>query len=153
MKCLKCNNDFSIILWVDGKKHNLQRRKYCLVCSPFKKHNTRKIIEGTPEMKACKRCGNILKSNRRNFCNGCKTSIWRKRTKQKLVEYKGGKCQVCGYNRCNENLTFHHLDPSKKDFQISGMTIGFEKIKSESDKCILLCCRCHGELHAGVITI
>lgn len=37
---------------------------------------------------------------------------YRKRIKQELVNYKGGKCQICGYNRCNEALEFHHLDPS-----------------------------------------
>ena len=25
-----------------------------------------------------------------------------------------------------------------------------EKIKKEVDKCMLLCCRCHRELHAGI---
>lgn len=35
-----------------------------------------------------------------------------KRTKEKLIEYKGGKCQVCGYNKCASALEFHHLDPS-----------------------------------------
>lgn len=32
-----------------------------------------------------------------------------KRTKEKLIEYKGGKCQVCGYNKCASALEFHHL--------------------------------------------
>jgi hypothetical protein len=36
--------------------------------------------------------------------------------KQKLVDYKGGKCIKCGYNKYIGNLAFHHLDPSKKDF-------------------------------------
>lgn len=39
---------------------------------------------------------------------------WRQRAKQKLVAYKGGRCETCGYNKCIDNLTFHHLDPSKK---------------------------------------
>lgn len=30
-----------------------------------------------------------------------------KRTKEKLIEYKGG--QVCGYNKCASALEFHHL--------------------------------------------
>ncbi|MEY4334993.1 MAG: phage FelixO1, partial [Bacteroidota bacterium] len=36
---------------------------------------------------------------------------WRKRTKQKLVEHKGGCCEICGYNKCIEALEFHHKDP------------------------------------------
>ena len=78
---------------------------------------------------------------------------WRIRTKQKLVEYKGGKCLKCGYNKYFGNLTFHHRDPLQKDFQISGKSISFDKLKSEVDKCELLCHNCHGELHAGLITI
>ena len=27
------------------------------------------------------------------------SSYWRE-VKRKLIEYKGGKCQICGYNRC-----------------------------------------------------
>ena len=67
-----------------------------------------------------------------------------KRTKEKLIEYKGGKCQVCGYNKCASALEFHHLDPSQKDFTISGGTKSFENLK-----CILVCANCHREIHAG----
>lgn len=76
---------------------------------------------------------------------------WRKRTKIKLVEYKGGKCECCGYSKCIEALEFHHLDPSKKDFQISGTSKSFEVLKKEADKCILVCANCHREIHAGLI--
>jgi len=43
----------------------------------------------------------------------------RRRIKADSIEYKGGKCRICGYDRCDGALQFHHLDPSKKDFQIS----------------------------------
>lgn len=76
---------------------------------------------------------------------------WRKRTKIKLVEYKGGKCECCGYSKCIEALEFHHLDPSKKDFQISGTSKSFEALKKEADKCVLVCANCHREIHAGLI--
>ncbi len=89
-----------------------------------------------------------LKRNKVNSVIG-----WRIRTKQKLVEYKGGKCVSCGYNKYIGALGFHHLDPNQKDFQISGKSISFDKLKAESDKCILLCHNCHAELHAGLITL
>ena len=72
---------------------------------------------------------------------------WRQRTKKKLVEYKGGKCQLCGYNKCIRSLIFHHRDPNEKDFGITGKTISFDKLKIEVDKCDLLCANCHGEEH------
>ena len=74
--------------------------------------------------------------------------------KLKSIKYKGGKCLKCGYNKCSRSLDFHHLDPLKKDFNISdGKTHNFEKLKPELDKCILICSNCHGELHEGLITV
>ena len=78
---------------------------------------------------------------------------WRKRKKKALVEYKGGKCQCCGYSKCIEALEFHHLDPNIKSFTISGKSKSFNSLKSEVDKCILACSNCHKEIHAGLINI
>ncbi len=82
-----------------------------------------------------------LKSNVKN---------WRKRTKELLVEYKGGCCEFCGYNRCIEALEFHHIDETTKEFAVSGSTKSLEKQKKEADKCYMLCANCHRELHAGL---
>lgn len=38
------------------------------------------------------------------------------KTKLKAIEYKGGKCIVCGYNKSIRALQFHHLDPTQKDY-------------------------------------
>jgi DNA replicative helicase MCM subunit Mcm2 (Cdc46/Mcm family) len=74
----------------------------------------------------------------------------RKKLKKMAIEYKGGKCIFCGYNKCNDALDFHHLDSNKKEFGLSvrGLTRSWEKIKEELDKCILVCANCHRELHA-----
>jgi|SRR6056300_57346 hypothetical protein len=74
---------------------------------------------------------------------------WRKRTKELLVEYKGGKCEFCGYDKCIEALEFHHIDETTKEFAISGSTKSLEKQKKEADKCYMLCANCHRELHSG----
>ena len=70
-------------------------------------------------------------------------------TKQKCVDYKGGKCEICGYNKCLRSLDFHHIEEDKKDFQISSPNTKyrFEDMKNELDKCILVCKNCHGEIH------
>ena len=78
------------------------------------------------------------------------TSLYRKNIKMKMVEYKGGKCEICGYNKCIEALEFHHLNPEEKDFTISGGTKGFNSLKPELDKCILVCANCHREIHSGI---
>jgi len=76
----------------------------------------------------------------------------RKRIRKMAVDYRGGKCQLCGYSRCVEALEFHHLKDAKKDFGISdkGYTRSWSKIREELDKCMLLCANCHREVHAGL---
>ena len=73
----------------------------------------------------------------------------RRRNKIRLVEYKGGKCEICGYNKCIDALEFHHLNPEEKDFGLScGDTRSLERLKVEADKCIMVCANCHREIHA-----
>lgn len=76
----------------------------------------------------------------------------RKKLREMAREYKGGKCTLCGYSKCARALSFHHLDPRKKDFGLSakGLTRSWDKIKKELDKCMLLCANCHMEVHEGV---
>ena len=81
------------------------------------------------------------------------TEDYRKKIKQQCVNYKGGKCQVCGYCKCIEALEFHHINHLEKEFTISGGTRSFESLKLELDKCILLCANCHRELHSGKIIL
>lgn len=97
-------------------------------------------------------------SENRYRCKKCRVDAVQKRrhkTKEILIEYKGGKCEICGYNKCVEALEFHHKDPTKKDFGIGqkGYTRSIELNKKEVDKCILVCANCHREIHAGKITI
>ena len=73
---------------------------------------------------------------------------WRRKIKQILIEYKGGKCQRCGFNKdCASCYDFHHRDPNEKEFGISGKTKSIEKLKQEVDKCDLLCKNCHAQVH------
>lgn len=78
---------------------------------------------------------------------------WRENTKNKMVKAMGGKCQCCGYDRCNKALAFHHLDPNEKDLGFGSIRANpksWEKIVKELKKCILVCHNCHSEIHAGV---
>lgn len=76
----------------------------------------------------------------------------RKKIKSMLVEYKGGKCINCGYNKCIAALDLHHKDDSKKSFGLSlhGLTRSWKRVKKEADKCVLICANCHREVHAGL---
>ena len=80
-------------------------------------------------------------------CANCRNKLQRKRLKFKAIQYKGGKCERCSYNKCQEALEFHHLDSSKKDFNITSTQKSWDKVKKELDKCSLLCSNCHREEH------
>lgn len=82
-----------------------------------------------------------------------RTDNYRVKVKKECIEYKGGKCYICGYNKYQGSLDFHHINPKDKDFTISGGTKSFESLKQELDKCILVCRNCHSEIHAGLIHI
>lgn len=76
----------------------------------------------------------------------------RKKLREMARESKGGKCNLCGYNKSQRALSFHHLDPKKKEFDLSsrGLTRSWERIQKEIEKCILLCANCHMEVHDGI---
>ena len=78
-----------------------------------------------------------------------KVGKYRRRVKQKLFDYKGGKCKKCGYDEdVPDAYAFHHRDPDEKEFTLSqhgGRSL--ERLKKEVDKCDLLCVRCHAEVH------
>ncbi len=156
MDCRKCNAAIPTRFVIDGKERNLGKRKYCLRCSPFKANNRQKLELNIPILEGTKRiCSGCLKdfifykhkAMTSKFCAACVSKTYRRKIKLKAVEYKGGKCRKCGYNKCVGALDFHHLEPYKKDFTISGNAGKWEKIKKELDKCELLCKNCHAEQH------
>ena len=78
---------------------------------------------------------------------------WRKKQKARAVEAMGGECVCCGYDKCLKAMDFHHLDPSCKEFTVSSKIRSWTRIVEELRKCVLVCCRCHTEVHAGAIVI
>jgi len=76
----------------------------------------------------------------------------RRKIKMLSIEYKGGRCQVCGYSKYPGALDLHHVNPSEKEFGIGhkGYTRSWEKVQKELDKCILVCANCHREIEGGI---
>lgn len=71
----------------------------------------------------------------------------RQRRKEDLVYIMGGKCQICGYDKCISALEFHHCEPALKEYQLSnGNCHSLESDLQEARKCILLCSNCHREV-------
>lgn len=78
---------------------------------------------------------------------------WRRNTKDRIISSMGGSCQVCGYNKCQDSLELHHIDPSVKEFGLGAIRanpIAWHKIVDELRKCVLLCANCHREVHYGI---
>jgi len=114
-------------------------------------------------MKKCTKC-HITKSadkfyirkNRNNaltpWCKNChsKNSATNVRTKKiRAIAYMGGCCQDCNGIFHPALYDFHHI--SDKDMDWSSMQKKkFESIKTELEKCILLCSNCHRLRHTNL---
>lgn len=75
MLCRNCESKIPNWCAIDGIRHNLQRRKYCLRCSPFGAHNTRPIGEHNTrsnlalQYRKCPTCGAPLKKASMKHCS------------------------------------------------------------------------------------
>lgn len=82
----------------------------------------------------------------------CRYEVHRKRIalKERAVAYKGGGCTICGYSKCLAAMDFHHPCDFTKEFNISSRKAWTDKLQRELDVTILLCSRCHREVHDGL---
>lgn len=158
--CKLCQSEFPNWIKIDGVKKNLQRRKYCLKCSPFNSNNTIKLECKTNEN--CLICNSKLNFNQKTFCcRECKIksnskSVYpcskkrRYKRKMDLVLLRGGSCESCGYSKNLSALEFHHIIPSNKKFMLNNSCLSnrtYEECLKEAEKCLLLCSNCHREHH------
>lgn len=142
--CQKCGKEFPSKIKIDGKLRILSSRHYCLECSPFNQHNTKNLNIDDSDKKLKRRKTSTEATTRR-----------RRKLKQMALDYKGNKCQICGYDKCVAALEFHHIDPSIKTFGIAsqGFTHSWDYLKTELDKCALLCANCHREVENGITAL
>ena len=87
-----------------------------------------------------------------SWCRAClyeyQHARWKDR-KKKAVALLGGKCSKCGYDKCLGAIEFHHLDPSKKEFDFHRVSkMSWDKILKEIEKCVLLCSNRRKEEHS-----
>lgn len=79
-----------------------------------------------------------------------------KKRKRDLISIFSNKCCLCGFDKFQEALEFHHVNPQEKKFGITdsnAVTKSLEKQIQEVRKCVLLCANCHRGVHAGYLTI
>lgn len=70
--------------------------------------------------------------------------------KAEYILSRGGKCEICGYNKNITALEFHHKNPKEKKFQIDVRKFAncnLDTLTEELNKCMILCANCHRELH------
>lgn len=70
-----------------------------------------------------------------------------KRYNLTMHELKINGCAICGYNKCEVALEFHHVNQEDKKYCISRGQFGNKDLIDEVQKCILLCANCHREIH------
>lgn len=162
-KCSNCNKHLTVDKFSKARKFYSAKCKDCtneyIKAYRAKPENKLKMRLYHQEYK--KDPANRAKLNKRQRAWGKKPKsritknnqrkLWTLNEKRKSIKYKGGKCIVCGYDKCEAALEFHHLDPKMK----IGIKdhLSFKNSISELDKCVLLCCRCHREFHAGLVNL
>ena len=101
----------------------------------------------------CEGCGETTPANftgkMKSTCKKCHSKDIGRRlieAREKAIEYKGSKCEHCGYDKYRGALEFHHIDPTQKE--PGGLRAHkLSRLLAEVDKCILLCSNCHREEH------
>ena len=81
--------------------------------------------------------------------NKMQEKIVHKQARHILHELKINGCIICGYNKCDDALEFHHINPKDKKFNLNATSCANnngDKIATELNKCILLCANCHREI-------
>lgn len=89
------------------------------------------------------------------YCKKCSneySTLRAQRVKLDMILYKGGCCDRCKLKIDETHSSvfdFHHTNPLNKDPNFNRIKLkNWNKIKSELDKCILLCSNCHRIIHS-----
>ena len=115
--------------WVgEGSTRAMRQAGKATVMRECRKHGITEFwLEGRGYYR-CKRC-RLERVSRR-----------RRKVKQILVAEAGGRCALCGYDRCVAALHFHHLDPSSKQFHLSITGAGRSITAARAEMASACCC-------------
>jgi len=116
----------------DKKYREEHKEKISEYNKKYKEENKEKISEYNKKWR---------EENKENRLEHAKAH--RDKRRAHCIEYLGGKCVVCG---TTHNLQFDHIKREGKKYNITEkLTIKFDNLKEELDKCQLLCVPCHLE--------
>jgi len=151
--CSNCHREEHYVL-------NLKKAQEKLFNNNFLDSFSDKILTGkNTGKKSCRQCDkvlteeNIASGTHKHSCKSCDSKNVVEsgiNGKKRCVDYMGGKCSICSYDKCIIALEFHHIDPSKKSptYNKRFRYWGFERQKKELENCILVCSNCHREIHS-----
>lgn len=112
----------------------------CVVC--------RTPLQGRQRRFCSRRCKNLDTNNRhQNYTAQSARGLLRK---LQLVREAGSACSRCGYCKNLAALTWHHVNPKSKSFELDLRHLSNRSeasIRKELLKCRLLCSNCHAEIH------
>jgi len=93
--CKKCNTIFPFLIKINGQMKNLGKRKYCLTCSPFGKHNTKTLEYFVKNIK-----------NPNTICTNCSRKIYKKPShlSNNYIHFCNRKC-MNEYNKSRSSAT------------------------------------------------
>ena len=103
--CELCGSQFESWPVIDGKRRNFQKRKYCLKCSPFKEHNTKRLESPRPKTWAetiqleCAFCGKFFQRKLKYVTNARKNGKTKFYCGLSCINKKEvfwDKCHECG---------------------------------------------------------
>ncbi len=147
--CRKCGVKIPCKKRINGKIVNLCNRRFCLECSPFGSRNTKPDDPSRPSKRDRKKpYGMWPEEMKLKHLKGMRDR--QRILKRKIVLLFGGRCSVCGYDRCLNALEFHHRSHDNKKFELNAREVSkhsWESVVEEAKKCDLLCSNCHKERH------
>lgn len=150
MRVCKCGANIPYRLKLNDHIYNLQNRRKCLNCLPFKS-----IIQSQPpEVRRAKNREKSLRYCYRKVAAAggkCPINIRRICRKRALLDILFNHCQFCNYNRTINSLSFHHISDRKFGLSSSNFNRQLSKLLPEISKCVITCHNCHTEIHDGLI--
>lgn len=128
MICHNCISTFKTYIEIDGKLRSLHKRKFCLKCSPFGKHNTK------PDL-------NFNKKQRKKLHNGTYCREYYRKLREKAITILGAHCVSCNISN-TRLLQFDHITGSSRKEKSKHRMLR-QIINKERHDIQLLCGNCH----------
>jgi hypothetical protein len=139
--CAKCGKPFRTCQAIQGRVRVLARRRFCLSCSPFGQHNTRRLDSTPATARSCRHsqkptrnaayCSNRCQSDarwalamRRVEASGVAPEI--RLAKRYLRETRGQQCSICGGTQWQGQpmpLILDHLDGNAANWALANLRL------------------------------